>query len=97
MSRCVLGPKKLKNKIQPLLPTNLKAIKAMVRGGNEHGLASVIAETQGGGKAYGYVNYLTGMAWVDQEEYLKPEILTPSTFEAIVLDDDLRAVIRGSR
>ena len=66
MSRCLLGPKKLR-KVQALLPPGMTAVKAMVRGGNPHGCATVDAVDCDGNRVQGFVNYLTGDGWKSTE------------------------------
>lgn len=59
MSRCRIGPKKLKRKIAPLVPVGMTINGALVRGGWEHGYAKVMVTLADGSRAAGAVNYLT--------------------------------------
>jgi hypothetical protein len=63
MSRCAIGPKKLRTKIQPLMPEGWTATHALVRGGWTHGAALVFATGPAGERVLGVVNYLKGERW----------------------------------
>ncbi len=69
MARCRIGPKKLKNKIQPLMPPGWTVSSAFVRGGREHGLAQVYGISPEGDRLMGWLNYLKGVPFSTKDPW----------------------------